>query len=262
MSIFAKIAPIVLLSLFFLLPAHAGDLKKIDGWVIEQNESTCGNIRAEVTKGAVRIESLSAGYVILARAPRWQVMIYQPRDKSCIIRGLPLWKSYGLDFRGYSTVQQARKWPVEVLGVETMIGQKVIALTGPHGLPVLSTAKNPPSRGMFRLRHSLSPELATYWVSRNIPTEENQLAVFAGLYYLPDLPGIPFCSIFRTTDNIRKKTLTTSKVYSAKLDSNDFIYPTGFQQMKDIQSVCFGKDKQGLIQDLLEERDSSPKPHR
>lgn len=214
-------------------PAGSGE-----AWSIKQEGETGGSHKTLITKTGVSSENLKAGIVIAAKAPNWDVFVFNRKSKSyCVI---PLAKFQGEMssklFAADRAELKAAKWRLD--GPTRNLG---------HELLRYKMILSPPNPKEKRYRTPFIVK-ATYWTFKNIEAPQQCQELLAKIYQLPtQVKGIPF-RLFITDTNKgwfeNLNTVSAERVDGAVVSVD---VPKGYVQKKTQEEVMVDPVSQGVF---------------
>ena len=160
----------------------ATPLKAGEAWSIKQEGETGGVHKTLITKTTFRSENMTGGIVIAAKAPSWDVHVYNRKSKSfCVVplskfQGEMSAKLFASDRAELRAAQWRLDGPTRNLGHELLRYKMIPA----------------PKVKVKRYRTPFITN-ATYWTFKNIDAPPQCQELLAKIYQLPtQVKGIPF----------------------------------------------------------------------
>ncbi len=223
---------------FFLNFASAANTAESSkAWMLKQEGETGGAHKTLITKTGIRTENLTAGIVVAAKAPSWDVFVFNRKTKAYCV--LPLSKFEGEMsaklFAADRAELKAAKWRLD--GPTSNLGHEL------WRYKMIPTAR----KAVKRYRTPFITN-ATYWTFKNIDAPQQCQELLAKIYQLPtQVKGIPF-RLFVTDaskgwfENLN--TLSAEKVDGAVVSVD---VPKGYVLKKRQEEVMVDPVSQGVF---------------
>jgi hypothetical protein len=189
--------------------------KQLHCWRIQQKNSFFGDCTVYACSEAVKIVFKSGKYMNLARAPGWELFVFNPGGKIYCRTALDKWKANGLqlDLATSSVPPQL----VRTGQVQTVCGLVAVEVV-------------PKSVGAVHGRDMES----SYWVARDLHLPDQICHILCGNGMLPMLHAVPLKVCTSSTVGNTMETTSASKI---DLANTFFDMPKGYKETKDPQEV-------------------------
>ena len=215
---------------------------------LSQTHFFMGKNDVYIAKDAVRVQNQSQfKFILVAKAPSWEVTIYQPKDKTCFRQNFKSFCSSGLFSKFVLGENNQNLDSREFRHTPMQLGcVKVMRLTGKT-----TTVKYLPTEGLC------APQVER---------------IMFGTYQLPDYNGIPIgvTSALHGTDQLTgfrtegrlHDSLDTSNIITEKIPRDFFEMPAGFTAKKSLLEVVSGDASRRRAADFDVFLDNKPKVNR
>jgi len=240
-------AILVWLSALILSSQAAGARAAESEWLLEQTHEEAGKHEVYVSPDAIKIVCQSQGYVVVAKAPTWQICCYRPKEK---IEWLGVMDNFnGIIMRNPFAVPSINSRPISALSTVQYRGLKCTRYCPPHEMrPVILAADDIPvsARG--------AEFLCRYYYVHSIPKVPLFRLVNArsknGQTVNKDWLDTQIMSDMREGDRIVLKTESAKKIaYNAA----DFAYPKDCKRVKEINMIGYSSDGRDKMSDVMDE---------
>jgi hypothetical protein len=228
--------------LFSTLPAAPSGASE---WVLSQKQSELGRYTVYVTRDAIKFVNQTLGYEVVARAPTWKIVIYQPDQKlGC---EMSLDKFLGEDV--FSFLKQPRKSEKRRLLKRESTDTKGVTIC---------------NYGTFDGREQS-------WTTESLGAPQQAIDIAQCCYRLKNTPGFPLRVIahFGPAPKIPNsswmsgginlgqydwvETLKTDNWKKVPYRISDFTYPANFKNTQDVHVLILSRSKQNSLEDLFED---------
>lgn len=78
--------------------APTSTASSIAGWILYQKHSLIGSFNIYITKNAVKVDGRNPGWSIIAKAPKWNAIIYSKTDKTICEMPYTVWSKQGFAY--------------------------------------------------------------------------------------------------------------------------------------------------------------------
>jgi hypothetical protein len=237
-------------AIFFVLAltfgCHHSALAQDKGWTIEQSNKLVGRQTIYITKDAVKIVNPRRRFVLLMKAPAWNVALYNMKSKvfyeaplnrfeSCVSLANPLLAG---DYLQSLPVKKA-----------TSSKETVSSLACDHysmqGRPKRLRKKR---YGGFEvdMQDELRVTSAHYFVSNSIMVPQQISTLIERVYKIPRIEGIPVKLIMSLDTGEVLRELETDACRAGVLAKNTFDCPKNFKRVKTEQEAAIDADDSQL----------------
>ncbi len=228
----------------FMAPAQALD-NKLNGYYLEEKMNVLGVHKVTACASAVRIECPNTGYILISKAPLWNVIVFRPDlmkyatlsyEKWCNLNSLALNNDmFGKDKPATQdrTVEKGTKY------INYYFSR--IKYTGTYG--IYQTEEKTKST----LQHSRVKCLD--W-----PDDIHPGAIIGKIYGLPPLKGVPYTI---ESGKLGSKTFDDCELKTTKMEKRDalsasqFELPHGYKLMDFTDKLFISGRSKDVINDLL-----------
>jgi len=242
-----RIVSLVLAVLLLFTTQSAGAKAPVSEWLLKQTHEEAGKHSVYITPDAVKIVCESQAYVIIARAPSWQVCCYRPKEKIQWLGNLD-------DFNGI-----IMRNPFAVPSINK---REVVALSTVHYQGLKCTRYCPP--------HEMRPVILG---ADDIPISAKGAELLCRYYYVHSIPKAPLFRLLnaraKNGQTLNKDWLDTNimndmregdrivlKTESGKkipFNTADFAIPTDLKRIKEINMIGFSNDGRDAMGNIMGE---------
>lgn len=212
------------------------------GWTFSQQTTTGGNLNFVVTDDAIKIESITCGFSMIAKAPDWNICIFRPETKEM----------------GFLKLSQWHAWNVSTVGatdectLEKAISKRAVNV---KDLNVKATQYLfPGERITNTILQTEKPTLVSnYYVDAYQLSKAPQVtALQCQLHNCPVLDGILIRCLGREQPiNRLKWFIHTTKLQSSNsIPASTFAIPKGYTVLKSINKQFKFKGMAGAIDEF------------
>lgn len=223
-------------------------------YVLTQRGSVLGHVNTYVCSNAIRIELPDNRCYLVAAAPDWRVVLYNPDKKCAMDMSLEQFEKHEAQYSylPQATEQTEGTWPKIKSGMiryANIDAARFVLPTNPR-LKVANPAT--PNHGYYIVLER-----------KDIPREATR--VMAKLFYQSKIPGLPLNEHISTDGLNGKKSnsfldlrgdyshLSTQKVKEELVSSDFFKYPTGFKKVLKEIDVLTDQSRLQQIEDMTNE---------
>ncbi len=209
-----------------------------EAWNIKQEGETGGAHKTLITKTGFHSENLTGGIVIAAKAPSWDVFVFNRKSKTYCV--MPLSKFQGEMssklFGADRAELKAAKWRLD--GPTRNLG---------HELLRYKMIPSPPNQKAKRYRTPFIVR-ATYWTFKNIDAPQQCQELLAKIYQLPtQVKGIPFRLFITDVNKGWFENLNTLSAERADGAVVSIDVPKGYVLKKTQEEVMVDPVSQGVF---------------
>ncbi len=212
------------------------------GWTFSQQTTTGGNSNFVVTDDAIKIESITCGFTMIAKAPDWNICIFRPETKEL----------------GFLKPSQWHAWNVSTVGatdectLEKAISKRAINL---KDLNIKATQYLfPGERITNTILQTEKPTLiSNYYVDAYQLSKAPQVTTLhCQLHNCPVLDGILIRCLGREQPTNRLKWFihTTKLQFNNSIPASTFAIPKGYTVLKSINKQFKFKGMAGAIDEF------------
>lgn len=225
-------------------------------WQLEQVSLISGPVKILVAPQAVRIESQGNRYVIISKAPSWDVISYNPYSKKRFDAKLSQFKgdfAAGTNtFGGYLENLPVGRAPRKK---ETLLGQRVRAahIINPSARREGVKHKAPNLHSVFFFSGDVTTADHYIWDNPNIPKSAS--IILSKMFRLPPSDGIALRLITHNVELERHVELDTTRLKKVAYNSANFAVPPNLVKVESELEVVNDPRRQGAVQNLIQNWD-------
>jgi hypothetical protein len=205
------------------------------GWKMTQQSAAFVELAIVTSKTAIRIDNRKVGWSLIAKAPSWQITVFNPRARTVKTLSLPELRKQGLGlFEGEDNLFNCQS----ALGKKTgqYLGLKCTVLTLPDN------DEYDFANGEVGFSKLAKPNISTalnseYFLTDlgGCPAQVGQ--ILSGIYRIPQTNSVPlgFRIKFRNGRILTK--MRTTSINNATINSESFVLPVGYKVSKTLNYV-------------------------
>jgi hypothetical protein len=213
-------------------PAFAAEPPAEDGYTMQQTSDCLGEAQITVTKHALKEVTKRDGLVVVAKAPDWDVIFYNPKTKL-------VWKATLTNWHGRNPVG-------DIMDREP----NLIASHAPdkmfNGIKmshIVANEKVP--------RHKQRG--ADYWYTKEFGLPQQLCTIVQRDYAMPPADGFPI-EYDHIGGGVKITPLLTTNLQHKKIPASAFAVPDKMTRVNGTQMVMYSnnKERSGFVQELLD----------
>ncbi len=244
LSLHAVLA-LVYLSIVFA-PAMLASPQK-PGWKVIQNNGEFGQIRILFDDKAGRIHIPSRQITIISKAPKWEVVVYNSRDKLMYRTSLDNWCKSGVCYLADINREYFAK------GYE----KRLISYFNRRAIYATAATPGTPGPPMLFRTQALNQEEKKFShvstvVSQDISIDKNVSRFLRGLYRFPPIHGVPLAIYYSVPSGSRVCSHATLSLESTnKMDEKQLLVPSGYRQVATADMAIGGTMVESFFEEML-----------
>ena len=236
----AIVAAIAICSLGSRCSAEELPKKTVKGWAIKQNHCLLKIVNVYVLPSALRIDNVDSGFSVIASAPKWDAIIFRPKEKVFFRTSYSDWLNNG--FQAVELAFSTDEKPINptitathALGfsAQTLTWKSYMQRSG--SLSTIQGDKVPCSFEYLLAASAMFPRQASELLQR--------------FYKLPIASGFPLWLKASNYMGQRSELVTTVQASYMDLSLDLFKEPSGFQQAKSEMAVIVDQSTRSEIEE-------------
>jgi len=252
----SKLSPVNVLLLLGALaqsitPCNAGD----KGWILTQKTGLNGESKLYISAKGMRLVGDKAGYVIVMKAPLWNVQLFSEKTHAVYESDAPHFKGQ-LNF-GLGLVSGARFTGLKTVATENEslegLNCRRVSMDSGHPVPKDLLLMSKQRRRQLTRDGQMCRSLE-YWTTQDLPVPKKAAAVVERIYQLPSQDGFPIRLKF-INENGKNRTELDTTIQRADVASTLFSVPAGYHKVASEAEVIIDAKKQAVLDDLLQSID-------
>ncbi|HEY9756408.1 MAG TPA: hypothetical protein V6C97_14675 [Oculatellaceae cyanobacterium] len=242
--------------------AHANSTADADCMIVEQQHNEIGQVRTVIAKDAVRIDLLWSKAYLIAKAPTWRVVLYNPANKLAMDMPLQTYLAESPNWQGANRYRKLERGKSNVETPTKKLGNIKYADRDCSKFGVVKIVGN-----------KVDPEdrYKAYYYTFSDPSvrpEISQILYHFFLIQTSSNQGIPVYSapahdvkaasvqhdigfLANLTSGDLSSHMTTSKFGSGSFPSSYFEYPKNYKKVSYELDVLSDPNRKGVAEDML-----------
>jgi len=227
----------LLCSFSFFAPyasAKSAGGSSLDGWLLNLSSNYAGTVDCQIAMEGIRMKMVKLGLVVLTKAPKWDLYVYNESNKNSLELPYSEWKNK-LSF-GKFQMGSKKKMP-EFKPVPEKTG-KIMTLVGHKAQEFVLKRPNPKTNKL--------ETFASIWMTNEIKAPPQFGELVHNFMNVPSIEGTPL----RVTQNKYGKTiqdLDAVKVQKTKIAESSFEPQKGYKKVKDEMALMLGDTEMDMI---------------
>ena len=224
------------------------------GWALNQISKLSGAHSVLMTAHALRVESISNHYIVVARAPSWQMVIYNPSSKVSFRTSVD-------KFRGRlamgSSLLNGNFLEDLPLSNRSKTIEPFLSVKSEH-YSVLYKHQSRPRRSLSESPFALSTHDvvgANYWVWAESDAPLIVRSILQKIYKVPIIDRIPLRLILVDSEKHASIELDTKKIQARMIDDSVFAVPSGLRPVGSEEEVLNDADRKFRVNRMIQNFD-------
>ncbi|HEY9683084.1 MAG TPA: hypothetical protein V6C86_16015 [Oculatellaceae cyanobacterium] len=242
--------------------AHANSTADADCMIVEQQHDEIGQVRTIIAKDAIRIDLLWSKAYLIAKAPTWRVVLYNPANKLAMDMPLETYLSESPNWQGANRYRELDRGKLKVETPTKKLGKIKYADRDCLKFGVVKIVGNKVDpRDRYKAYYYTFPD-------SSVRPEISQILYHFFLIQTSSNQGIPVYSasvhdvkaaslqhdigfLANLTSGDLSSHMTTSKFSSASFPSSYFEYPKNYKKVSYELDVLSDANRKGVAEDML-----------